>query len=53
MKSFRTHGGEAGAEEYVENLVKDLAKGSQVTAVRPAKTADLIPMPALSHPSAQ
>jgi hypothetical protein len=34
-KSFPAYSGKGGALEYAEDLVKDLAKGSQVTALTP------------------
>jgi len=42
MKSFRTYGGKGGALEYAEDLVPDLAKGSQVTALTPGQAGDAL-----------
>ena len=42
MKSFPTYGGQGGALEYAEELVKDLAKGSQVTALTPEQAGDAL-----------
>jgi len=42
MKSFPTYGGKGGALEYAEELVKDLAKGSQVTALTPGQADDAL-----------
>ncbi len=42
MKSFPRYGGEDGAKQYAEGLVKDLAKGSTVTALSPAQARDAL-----------
>jgi integrase len=42
MASFPTYGGEKGAKQYADNLVKGLAKGSQVTALHPAQARDAL-----------
>jgi integrase len=42
MKSFRTYGGKGGALEYAEDLVPDLAKGSQVTRLTPGQANDAL-----------
>jgi integrase len=42
MKAFDRYGGEDGALAYADDLVKDLAKGSQVTALTPAQARDAL-----------
>ena len=42
MKSFRTYSGQGGAKEYGEELVKDLAKQSQVVMLTPGQAADAL-----------
>lgn len=42
MKAFERYGGEGGALAYAERLVKDLAKGSQVTALSPGQAMDAL-----------
>jgi hypothetical protein len=42
MASFPTYGGEKGAKQYADKLVKDLAAGSQVTALHPAQARDAL-----------
>ena len=42
MKSFPTYSGKGGALEYAEDLVKDLAKGSQATLLTPGQANDAL-----------
>ena len=42
MKSFPTYGGKEGAKQYADGLVKDLAKGSTVTALTPGQARDAL-----------
>src|ERR1035441_8001070 len=42
MKSFPTYSGKGGALEYADELVKDLAAGSQVTALTPGQARDAL-----------
>lgn len=42
MKSFPTYVGQGGAKEYAEGLVKELANGSQVTALTPGQANDAL-----------
>src|ERR1017187_8901195 len=42
MKSFPTYSGTGGALEYAEELVKDLAKGSQVSTLTPGQARDAL-----------
>jgi hypothetical protein len=42
MKSFPTYSGKGEALEYAEELVKDLAEGSQVTALTPGQARDAL-----------
>jgi hypothetical protein len=42
MKSFPAYGGQSGAKEYAEGLVKELAKGSQVSTLTPGQANDAL-----------
>jgi integrase len=42
MKAFERFGGEEGANQFAEKLVKDLAKGSLTTALNSAQAADAL-----------
>lgn len=42
MKAFERFGGDDGANQYAEKLVKDLARGSQTTALTSAQAIDAL-----------